>query len=70
MCADGFARDISLVYVLSVSLSQGAVYSLHVCADGFASGSKDGSVGLWDKDFKPITRLSLTTPPAGYLGMM
>ena len=45
------------------------MYSIHGCgADGYVTGSKDGTVGLWSKDFKPITRLNLANSPAGYKG--
>lgn len=47
---------------------QGAVYSLHSCEDGFASGSKDGVVKLWDKEFKIITTLDIARSSVGYQG--
>ena len=36
--------------------------------DGFASGSKDGTVALWDTEFKPITRIDLNSHSLGYTG--
>ncbi len=48
--------------------AQGAIYSVYVCADGYATGSKDGCIGLWDVDFKPIAMLSLATAATGYPG--
>ena len=41
---------------------------MYVCVDGFATGSKDGSVGLWDTEFKPITKLNLSGSAVGYKG--
>ncbi|KAL5463172.1 hypothetical protein EMCRGX_G032049 [Ephydatia muelleri] len=48
---------------------QGSIYSIHSTTDGFATASKDGSVGLWDPRFELITRLDLTKVPPGYKGM-
>ena len=41
---------------------------MHSTNDGYATGSKDGIVILWDVDFKPITKLDLVTMPMGYEG--
>ena len=41
---------------------------MHTNNDGYATGSKDGLVILWDVDFKPITKLDLVTMPMGYEG--
>ena len=38
-------------------------------AEGFASGSRDGSVRLWDLDFKPIAKLDVAASPHGYAGL-
>lgn len=38
---------------------KGSVHTLESSPDGFASGGKDGSVKLWDSDFKPIKTISL-----------
>lgn len=47
---------------------QGAVFTIHISEDGFASGSKDGSVILWDGDFKPITKIDMLNSVVGYKG--
>eukprot|EP01135_Chromosphaera_perkinsii_P001223 Nk52_evm22s162 gene=Nk52_evmTU22s162 len=36
-----------------------AIFSLFQCPQGYASGSKNGVVRLWDADFKPITSINL-----------
>lgn len=41
---------------------------MHGNDDGFATGSKDGTVILWDKDFKPITKLDIINTSIGYQG--
>lgn len=38
---------------------KGAVHTLESSPDGFASGGKDGTIKLWDSDFKPIKALTL-----------
>ncbi|EDO48487.1 predicted protein, partial [Nematostella vectensis] len=47
----------------------GAVFSIFGGADGFASGSKDGTVVLWDAEFKPIAKLDLINTRVGYEGL-
>jgi microtubule-associated protein-like 6 len=47
----------------------GPVFTLSSNEEGFATGSRDGSVRLWDTEFKPITRLDLTTLSGGYKGL-
>ena len=39
---------------------------MHGNNDGYATGSKDGTVILWDNDFKPITKLDMINTPVGY----
>lgn len=41
---------------------------MHGNNDGYATGSKDGTVILWDNDFKPITKLDMIHTPVGYEG--
>lgn len=41
---------------------------MHGNNDGYATGSKDGTVILWDNDFKPITKLDMINTPVGYEG--
>lgn len=51
-----------------VMLLQSAVYSLHASDGGFASGSRDGTVRLWDSDMHPITTLDIAAMAIGYKG--
>lgn len=44
------------------------MFTIHKSEDGFASGSKDGSVILWDGDFQPITKIDLLNSGIGYKG--
>ena len=46
------------------------MFTLNATADGYASGSKDGTVGLWDTEFKPIARIDLNKNSIGYSGKM
>jgi len=41
---------------------------MHGNNDGYATGSKDGTVILWDNGFKPITKLDMINTPVGYEG--
>jgi hypothetical protein len=36
------------------------VYTLDIGENGYASGSKDGCVRLWDPDFKSITSVNIS----------
>lgn len=47
----------------------GGVFTLNATPDGYASGSKDGTVALWDTEFKPITRIDLNRHSIGYSGI-
>ena len=47
---------------------QGGVFTMHSCPDGYATGSKDGTVILWDTEFKPITKVDLANNAIGYKG--
>ena len=44
------------------------MFTLNSNEEGFATGSRDGSVRLWDMSFKPITKLDLTEMTGGYKG--
>ena len=37
--------------------------------DGYCTGSKDGTVKLWDTDFRPVTSVNLVTAKDGYKGI-
>ena len=41
---------------------------MHSCPDGYSTGSKDGTVILWDTEFKPITKVDLANNAIGYKG--
>ena len=41
---------------------------MHSCPDGYSTGSKDGTVILWDTEFKPITKVDLANNAVGYKG--
>ena len=41
---------------------------MYSCEDGFATGGKDGTVKLWDKEFKIVTQLDLASSSTGYKG--
>lgn len=56
---------IAVLFVLSL---QGAIFTMHGNNDGYATGSKDGTVVLWDNGFKPITKLEMVNTPVGYEG--
>lgn len=47
---------------------QSAVYTLHASDGGFASGSRDGTVRLWNSDVQPITTLDIAAMAIGYKG--
>ena len=49
---------------------QGAIYTLDIGESGYATGSKDGSVKLWDPDFKPITTINIANSSEGYKGTL
>jgi len=38
-------------------------------SDGYATGSRDGTIKLWDNNFQQITVIDLTQTPAGYPGI-
>ena len=50
--------------------TQSAIYCIHHSTDGYATGSRDGTVKLWDNNFKPITVIDLTKTSAGYPGIL
>lgn len=57
------------MYLYSIFFTQAAVYCIHRSTDGYATGSRDGSIKLWDNNFQPITVIDLTKTPAGYPGI-
>ena len=65
-------RSHSLYATMSVFyvFPQSAVYCMHHSNDGYATGSRDGIVKLWDNNFQPITTIDLTKTPAGYPGVL
>lgn len=62
-----FKQEKFLADFLLFSL-QGAIFTMHGNNDGYATGSKDGTVILWDNGFKPITKLEMINTPVGYEG--
>ncbi|WAR18910.1 EMAL6-like protein [Mya arenaria] len=48
---------------------KGAIYTLDMTDEGFSSGGKDGTVRLWDLDFKPIATINLSSSKDGYKGL-
>ncbi|XP_060573407.1 echinoderm microtubule-associated protein-like 6 [Ruditapes philippinarum] len=48
---------------------KGAIYSIDMSEEGYSTGSKDGTIKLWDSDFKPITTVNLVTAKDGYKGL-
>ncbi|GFN97686.1 echinoderm microtubule-associated protein-like 6 [Plakobranchus ocellatus] len=61
-------KDFNLERVISAA-HDGPVYTLDM-GEGFASGGKDGSVKLWDMDFKQITAINLASSNTGYAGLV
>eukprot|EP00111_Clytia_hemisphaerica_P009365 TCONS_00027488-protein len=61
-------QGVTLVQNIS-GAHAGGVFTLNATADGYASGSKDGTVALWDTEFKPITRIDLNKHSLGYSGI-
>eukprot|EP00794_Sanderia_malayensis_P020047 gene20047-22014_t len=61
-------QDNNLVATIPNAHS-GGVFTMHNCPDGYATGAKDGTVILWDTEFKPITRVELANNPVGYQGL-
>ncbi|RDD40098.1 Echinoderm microtubule-associated protein-like 6 [Trichoplax sp. H2] len=43
-----------------------AIFTIFQCNDGYTTGSRDGTVRLWDTEFKPIVKLDLTQTSGGY----
>ena len=44
------------------------MHSIDATEDGYATGAKDGTVQLWDPEFKPLAKVQLTEAPQGYQG--
>ncbi|XP_046848411.1 echinoderm microtubule-associated protein-like 6 [Xenia sp. Carnegie-2017] len=53
----------------SIHGHQAAVFTIHKSTDGFATGSKDGSIILWDNNFKVVTKIDLVNSDIGYKGL-
>lgn len=51
-----------------IFLPQSGIFSMNACEEGFATGGRDGSVRLWDLNFKPITVIDLRETDQGYKG--
>lgn len=51
------------------TLPQGAIFSMHHGADGYATAGKDGAFRLWDQSFAPITCVNLLDSSVAYPGL-
>nr|CAB3242507.1 echinoderm microtubule-associated protein-like 6 [Phallusia mammillata] len=47
----------------------GGIFTMHKSSEGYATGSRDGSVKLWDVGFNPLTTLNIKEAPYGYKGL-
>ncbi|XP_038072339.1 echinoderm microtubule-associated protein-like 6 [Patiria miniata] len=45
------------------------IYTIDACDEGFATGSRDSCIRLWDTDFKPVTKINLAETKEGYPGL-
>uniref|UniRef100_H2YU30 Anaphase-promoting complex subunit 4 WD40 domain-containing protein n=1 Tax=Ciona savignyi TaxID=51511 RepID=H2YU30_CIOSA len=61
-------RDNNLERVVS-SAHNGGVFTLHKSTDGYATGSRDGCVKLWDTSFNPLTTINFKDSSYGYKGV-
>ncbi|XP_078490103.1 echinoderm microtubule-associated protein-like 6 [Ciona intestinalis] len=61
-------RDNNLERVIS-SAHNGGVFTLHKSTDGYATGSRDGCVKLWDTSFNPLTTVNFKDTTYGYKGV-
>ncbi|XP_033122529.1 echinoderm microtubule-associated protein-like 6 [Anneissia japonica] len=48
---------------------QSSIYTMLPSEDGYSTGGRDGTIRLWDTDFKLITKLDLTQMNEGYKGL-
>uniref|UniRef100_UPI00358E5FDC echinoderm microtubule-associated protein-like 5 isoform X4 n=1 Tax=Myxine glutinosa TaxID=7769 RepID=UPI00358E5FDC len=46
-----------------------AIFTMHACEEGFATGGRDGCIRLWDREFKPISKVDLTGSTHGYANL-
>lgn len=69
MCVQHRHSVCSLMLSEKLSL-QGAIFTLDMSEDGYSTGGKDGTVRLWDPDFKPVTSVNLSNSPVGYKGRL
>eukprot|EP00051_Salpingoeca_urceolata_P007134 m.94665 g.94665 ORF g.94665 m.94665 type:complete len:1961 (-) comp15130_c0_seq1:316-6198(-) len=58
-------RENNLIATIPQAHS-GAIFSLHQSASGYATGSADGVVRLWDPEFMPLRAVDLVSSSIGY----
>ena len=64
-------RNFAITSILnpySNCFTQGALYTLESCAEGYVSGGKDGVIKFWDTDFKPMATVDVGKSRDGYKG--
>lgn len=49
---------------------QGSIFTMEATDEGYATGGKDGTIKLWDSDFKQLTNVDLTETEQGYKGQL
>ncbi|XP_055878559.1 echinoderm microtubule-associated protein-like 6 isoform X2 [Biomphalaria glabrata] len=62
-------KDTNLDRVVSAA-HNGPIYTFDMTGEGFATGGKDGTVKLWDIDFKPISTVNIASSSVGYSGLV
>ena len=55
---------------IMLSLTQAAVHAIFKGNDGYATGSRDSTVKLWDFHFNELTTIQLANGPYGYKGKL
>ncbi|XP_064621338.1 echinoderm microtubule-associated protein-like 6 [Lineus longissimus] len=48
----------------------GSIFTMEATDEGYATGGKDGTIKLWDSDFKQLTNVDLTETEQGYKGLI